>query len=365
MARPLEGIRILEVGHSRACAVCTQLLSDFGADVIHIAPFADDVGPPGPYSRGKKRLHLALEEPEQRRQIFRLAATAAAVVAASPDEILETLGVTELFLRSANKALVYTTVSAFGQGGPCGGRLAGDAEIQAEAGLMSITGEVDGEPLLCGGPIADYVGGLSGCIGTLIGILDAQRTGVGGQVDVSAMDALILCLENQFSGYLRTGEIPHPQGNSYELAAPVGLYRCGDKQSIMLSLASDLQWEKFVRALGQNGWLERPEYASMKDRIRNAEMLDREISCVLEKYDRATLAELLQAAGCVYGTVNDLEGVLRHPQVVNRGTMVETYFRDGTMYPLPGAPIRMSGLRRRRAFLAERSVTAEEIALQL
>ena len=104
------------------------------------------------------------------------------------------------------------------------------------------------------------------CSGTLMGILEAQKTGHGRRVDVSMMDSLIFCLENQFSSYLMTGKVPRPMGNSYASSAPIGAYKCKDGKSLMITVGTDAQWKTFCEALNQPQWYANEGWATMTQR---------------------------------------------------------------------------------------------------
>ena len=152
-----------------------------------------------------------------------------------------------------------------------------------------MTGEQGGKPIKCGASVADYSGALVGCIGTLMGIVDAQRTGHGRRVDVSMMDSLIFMLENQMSSYLRNGNIPIPNGNRYPGVSPIGDFMCKDGVPIMLHISTDVQWRKFAEVLNQPQWLENPKFASMSMRGQNYLEVEEEVSKVVAQYNSKEL----------------------------------------------------------------------------
>lgn len=357
--KPLEGIRVLDFTQFMSGPMCTLLLSDFGAEVIKIEnpPVGDNTrlgnvlekGESSHYAtrnRGKKSIVLNMKDPAQKELFLKLARTADAVVENFKAGTMEKFGITYEVLKEINPGIVYTSISGFGQEGPYASMPAFDATVQAESGLMSITGEEGGKPLKCGAAIADYCGGLAGCIGTVMALLDAQRTGIGRRVDVAMMDSLIFLLENQFSAYLREGKLPSLNGNRYPGSSPIGDFICRDGVPIMLNISTDAQWKNFAEACGQPQWLEDPDFADMHLRGKNYRKVEAEVSRVFAQHDSEELFYTLQAHKCVCGRINDFEGVKNHPQVKARGMIVNAFYDNGVSFQVPGNPIHMSGVER-------------------
>ena len=217
---------------------------------------------------------------------------------------------------------------------------------------MSITGPEGGEPVKCGASVADYSGGLMACIGTLMGILEAQKTGQGRRIDVSMMESLLFCLENQFSSYLRTGNVPKPSGNSYASSEPIGAYKCKDGKSLMITVGTDAQWKTFCEALNQPQWLANENWATMVQRAKDYKAIDAEVNRVFSEYTSDELADMLLAKNCVYGKINDFEAVKNHPQIAYRKALVDTEFENGVKFTVPGNPILMSGVERGEVYKA-------------
>lgn len=359
MSKPLEGLRILDFTQFMSGPICTLLLCDYGAEVIKIEnpPLGDatrygnivDNKVSSHYAsrnRGKKSIALNMKDPAHRNVFLELVKTADAVVENFKPGTMEKFGITYDVLKEINPKIVFTSISGYGQTGPYAKHAAFDQTVQAESGVMSITGPIGGNPVKCGASIADYCGGLIGCIGTLMGIVDAQRTGHGRRVDVSMMDSLIFCLENTFSTFLRSGKIPGPSGNTYASSAPIGDYVCKDGKSLMISIGTDAQWRTFAEVLGQQAWLDNPEYETMSKRVAKRAEIDAEVNRVFAQYNRDDLAELLQSRQCVYGKINDFSDVATHPQVEYRKTIVNANYPNGVSFRVPGNPIHMSDVER-------------------
>lgn len=357
--KPLEGIRILDFTQFFSGPIATLLLSDYGAEVIKLE------NPPGGDStrygnvmrgegsshyatrnRGKKSVAINMKDPAQKDLFLKLVKTADAVIENFKPGTMEKFGVTYELLEKINPKIVYTRISGYGQEGPYASHAAYDATVQAESGVMSITGQPGGKPTKCGGSIADYSGGLIACIGTLIGIVDAQRNGHGRMVDVSMMDSLLLLEENMLSSYLITGKLPKPNGNRYPAASPIGDFMCKDGVPIMLNIATDAQFRSFAEVLGQPQWLENPDFATMASRADHYTEVEAEVNRVFAEMTSQEVAEKLQSKKLVYGSINNFEAVVNHPQVAYRKTFVNANYPDGTSFKVPGNPMLMSGMER-------------------
>ena len=351
--KPLEGMRILELSHSAAGAVCALLLCDHGAEVIKIeSPQAQrecvtdaQKCARAVQDRGKRCVVIDMEKEETRRQFWKLFESADAVVEDFCPGTVEKWGITYETLRRIRPAVVFTSVSGYGQDGPYARREASDGTVQAESGLMSITGERGKEPVRCGADLSYYMAALTGCIGTLTALIGAGETGQGRRVDVSVMETSMLCLENQLAVYMKNGVVPHPMGNSYDLFAPVGVYQSRDRKEFMLSVGTDRQWVVLCRALERPGWIEDPRYVTNMRRVEHIRELDRELRGEFEKYDREELARKFVSSHCVYGNINDLRAVAEHPQTAHREMIDRAVYPDGSVYRVPGDPIRMSGMK--------------------
>jgi len=365
MSKPLEGFRVLDFSQFMSGPMCTLLLNDFGAEVIKIEnpPIGDntrygniiDNGTSSHFAtrnRGKKSIVLNMKEVAHKNLFLELVKTADAVIENYKPGTMAKFGINYEVLKEINPKIVFTSISGYGQDGPYSDHAAFDQTVQAESGIMSITGSEGGEPVKCGGSIADYSGGLMACIGTLMGIIEAQRTGCGRRVDVSMMDSLIFCMENQFSSYLRTGNVPKPSGNSYASSAPIGAYKCKDGKSLMITVGTDAQWKTFCAALNQPQWFENGNWATMTQRAKDYKAIDAEVLRVFSDYTSDEVAEILQKNNCVYGKINDFKAVANHPQVAYRKTIVNAAFQNGTTFQVPGNPIHMSDVERQTEYSA-------------
>lgn len=365
MSKPLEGLRILDFTQFMSGPMCTLLLSDFGAEVIKIEnPPLGDVTRYGTIvedgasshfatrNRGKKSIVMNMKDESHKKMFLELVKQADAVIENYKPGTLEKFGVGYDVLEQVNPRIVLTSISGYGQTGPYASHAAFDQTVQAESGIMSITGFPGQEPVKCGAPIADYCGGLMGCIGTLMAMMEAQRTGHGRRVDVSMMDSMIFCLENAMSSYLKDGKIPQQTGNGYASSAPIGAFQCKDGVPLMISVSTDSLWQSFCKALDQPEWAADPSLATMTQRAERREEVDAMVAEVFRQYTADELAEKLQAVKMVYGKVNNFEAVANHPQVQHRQTMVQATYPNGVSFKVPGNPILMSGMERQTDYEA-------------
>lgn len=370
MGKPLDGMKILELTNSVSGSVCTLFLSDYGAEVIKIENpcepafemSEEEKCARATYDRGKESVVIDMDDGLVRKRFWKLCESADAVIEDFLPGTMEKWGITYETLKAVNPSIVYTSVTGYGQKGPYAKRRTADAVIQAESGLMSITGPRGKDSVRCGADISSYMAAMTGCIGTLIGLISAQRTGCGRRVDVSALDTSIMCLENQLAVYMKNSIVPKPMGNSYDLFAPVGVYESRDKKEFMLSVGTDRQWGVLCKALEKPEWIEDARYITNMRRVEHIDQLDPELRREFEKYDREKLAQKFVSSHCVYGNINDFQAVEAHPQLAYRGMIVRGVYPDGTCYRVPGNPIQMSGMNRQIEYPV--SMPGDEMSLQ-
>lgn len=363
--KPLEGIKILDFTQFLAGPLSTLLLSDLGAEVIklenpplgdatrYIASIQNEKS--SNYTtrnRGKKSVIMNLKDPQQKEIFFEMVRTADAVVENFKPGTLEKYGITYEVLQKLNPRIVFTSISGYGQTGPYRSHAAYDGAVQAEAGIMSVTGDLDGTPIRCGASIADTTAGLVGCIGTLSALYDARRTGVGRRVDVSMMDSIVTIMENLVSNYLATGEIPVPLGNRMWTASPFRDFVCKDGQSIYIGISTDSQFSSFCEIVGHPEWKNDPRFLTNELRPRHFKELEPLVEEALSHMDSDTLCAEMEKRHLVYGRINNVAQVVQHPQIQARNMIVNAVYSDGSAFRTPGCPIKMSGLEEQTEYCA-------------
>lgn len=358
MEGSLRKLRILEIGHLESAGIAGMILSDLGMEVIRVdtplsaepevvqssedaVTFGLAAGGDRICDRGKKRVFLDLRNREHRELFVKILASCNGLLDGCGSRVLADLGLGGKKLRALLPGLVYTQVSGYGSFGPYRNRLWSEAAIQAESGFVSTTGLEGDDPVRCGGDIATALGGLMTCIAMLMGLVGRQKSPQpqGRQIDVSLMDTLLFGLENQFSLYLKSGIVPKPKGNHYALSAPVGNFICKDGKEIMISVATESQWQAFAQALGREDWLMRLEFSNVSQRIIHYKLLGRELSAEFIRHTQKEVMELLQSRKCVYGCINDFPAVIMHRQVVLHKLFGKIVGSDSAVFFAPTSPV--------------------------
>ncbi|TMF51810.1 MAG: CoA transferase [Chloroflexi bacterium] len=327
---PLTGIRVVEVGIYMAGPFCAMQLADLGADVIKVenpdggdiardsAPFLD--GESSPFirlNRNKRSLAMNLKAPEGK-EVFRELVRGADVVV----ENLRpgTMGDLELdygHLAALNPGLVYIAASGWGQTGPYS-QLAGlDIMAQAMSGLISITGEPNGDPVKVGVPICDLVCALYGTIGALAALRVRELTGRGQFIDVSLFEAGVSLAVWEAGRFFATGEIPGPLGSAHQTAAPYQAIRAADG-FFTVGATTPRNWRSFCDALDHPEWASEERFKDNPSRHARRDVLIPMIEQVTSRKPRAHWVSLLQEAGVPCAEILTYDQVFNDPQLQAR-----------------------------------------------
>ena len=336
MAKPLAGLRVLDLTNVLAGPFCCHQLAHFGAEVIKVeAPgrgdLARQLGADAELNRrgmgisflaqnpGKKSITLNLKTAEGVALLKRLAETADVLVENYRPGVMDRLGVGHEVLKAVNPRLIYCAISGFGQDGPWIDRPAYDQIVQGVSGVMSITGDAETAPLRVGYPVADTIGGLTAAF-AICAALNAP--GRGSYIDVSMLEATIATMGWVVSNYLIGGVVPAPHGNENVTSAPSGTFRAADG---LLNIAAnkDEQWQALARHLGRDDLLTDPAYATREDRKANRSALKAELERSLATGSAQGWADELNRLGVPAGVVYSLPQVLAHPQISERGLLAD------------------------------------------
>lgn len=336
MAKPLAGLRVLDLTNVLAGPFCCHQLAHFGAEVIKVeAPgrgdLARQLGADAELNRrgmgisflaqnpGKKSITLNLKTAEGVALLKRLAETADVLVENYRPGVMDRLGVGHEVLKAVNPRLIYCAISGFGQDGPWIDRPAYDQIVQGVSGVMSITGDAETAPLRVGYPVADTIGGLTAAF-AICAALNAP--GRGSYIDVSMLEATIATMGWVVSNYLIGGVVPAPHGNENVTSAPSGTFRAADG---LLNIAAnkDEQWQALARHLGRDDLLTDPTYATREDRKANRSALKAELERSLATGSAQGWADELNRLGVPAGVVYSLPQVLAHPQISERGLLAD------------------------------------------
>ncbi len=318
---PLSHIRVLDLTHARAGPAAVRLLADWGADVIKIeAPGAGAItgGRRGPdeqnLHRNKRSLTLNLKDPRGLEIFMSLAARVDVVVENFKAEVKHRLGVDYEAVRAVNPAIVYASISGFGQTGPYGDRAGVDQIVQGMSGLMSVTGEPEHGPMRVGIAISDTSAGMFLGQGILLALLHRERTGEGQWVHTSLLEAMMNKLDFQAARYTMAGEVPTAQGNDHPYLVPMGTFPAADGL-VNVAAPSQRLWERFCEALGAGALLGDPRYRSARERAANKAALKADIAAVTRRHTVDHLVRVLNAAGVPCGPINDIGEAFADAQV--------------------------------------------------
>lgn len=316
---PLEGVLVADFSRVVAGPYATMLLGDLGADVVKVErPGAGDetrgFGPPfvegessyyRSINRNKRAVSWDLATAEGRRLAFELATRADVVVENFRPGTAERLGIGYADVSAANARVVYCSVSGFGASGRGAGLPGYDFLLQGVGGLMSITGDPDGEPRKVGVALVDVLTAQFALSGILAALYERERSGRGQKVEVNLLSSLLAALINQAATYVTTGRVPGRMGNRHPSIAPYETLHAKDRPFV-IAAANDRQFAALAGALGVGWMAEDARFAANAGRVVNRDELVRLLEEALATRPAAAWIEQLQAAGIPCGLVNDV-----------------------------------------------------------
>lgn len=356
VARILSGITVLDLTRVMSGPYCTLQLADMGARVIKVEhpSRGDDTRAWGPpfasgesvyflsVNRNKESLTLDFKHPEGRRILEGLLQRADVLVENFQPGALERLALDYPSLADRLPRLIYASISGDGHTGPSKDLPGYDAVAQAEAGLMSITGDPDGPPFRLGLPIADLVAGLFAAQGIILALLERASTGRGRHVDISMFDSVAALLTYQAANYLATGDNPPRMGNAHASIVPYGTFEVRDGQ-LMLAVGNDDQWRRFCAVASLQELAADPRFATNPQRVANRHQLLPMVSRVLKTRDREEWTALLRQATVPCGPVRTIGEMVADPQLAARQMIVSIAHPTAGDVRVMGNPVRMSG----------------------
>lgn len=350
---PLHGVRVLDFGQGVAGPYCGQLLADQGADVVKIEPLRGDwsrtMGDAGSHgqsgvfvsvNRGKRGISLDLRQPEAVEIVRGLAAAADVVLESFRPGVMDRLGLGRAELRRGNPALVYCSVTGFGQDGPNVDLPAGDSTMQAYGGLMSIVGERGGEPLRVGNVVSDMLAGMNAFSGVLLALLQRAAGAPGSDVQVSLLDSIVAFQAPPLSEFLMTDTLPERLGNDHPLIAPSGAIRTSD--GAICFTVFDHQWQAFCDGLALPQLAADERFATSGARQRHRDALRAVLEPIFANGSRAQWLDRLRAMDVLCAPINDYRDLLDDPQVRHNALFGRVEGQD-CAYPTIRNPIRLSG----------------------
>jgi crotonobetainyl-CoA:carnitine CoA-transferase CaiB-like acyl-CoA transferase len=370
---PLDGLTVLDASRVLVGPFCTMQLGDLGADVIKVErpgvgdqtrgwhpPTYGDSDEAAYYmsvNRNKRSVALNLAS-EEGRDVFRdLAADADIVVENFRVGKMDEWGLGYEDLRERNPELVYCSLSGYGEWGPDRHRPAYDIMMQAEGGLMSITGVEDSMPVRVGVAIADIGAGMYATQAVLAALLEREIGDAGGQkIDVSLLDGQVAWMTYMASNYFATGDPPGRMGSKHPTIAPYQAFETSDGH-VVVAVASENIWPRFCEALGREDLVDDDRFEANADRVDNREVLDALLEDEIASHTTQAFLDAMDDHGVPASEVRDLEDVFDDPHVRARGMRQSVEHPTAGEVEMPGSPMHFSrtptSIRRHPPLLGE------------
>jgi crotonobetainyl-CoA:carnitine CoA-transferase CaiB-like acyl-CoA transferase len=340
----LNGVRILDLSRLFAGNVLTQILGDFGAEVVKVEPPEGDTlrawktdGVPTHwkiYSRNKKSLCLGLRDARASEIIRKLVPSAAIFVESFRPGVLEKMGLSPDTLLALNPSLVVVRISGWGQDGPYARRPGFGTVIEGISGFAAINGFADREPVLPPMYLADGVAGIYGACAAMIALREVEVNGGKGQVvDLPLLDPLFAILSPQAANYRLTGKIKPRTGSRSTNSAPRNAYACKDGKYVGLSASIQKMAERLFRSIGRPDLIADPRFRTNADRLHNAIELDRIIGGFIAERTQAENVAFFEAAEVTIGPIYDTAQIMADPHVIERELIAD--YPDDDMGQIP------------------------------
>jgi CoA:oxalate CoA-transferase len=356
MPKPLTDIKVLDLTRVLAGPFCTMILSDLGAEVVklEIPSTGDDSRAFGPFihsrslyflsiNRGKKSISLNLKSAAGKEMFKALIPHFDVVIENFRPGTMEKLGLGYEVLKALHPGLIYAASTGFGHSGPDSSKPAYDILAQARGGIMSITGNPDSEPTRVGMSLGDITASLFTAIGINAALYQRLFTGTGQKIDVAMLDAQVAILENALVRYQSDGISPSPLGTRHPTIAPFQAYRAADRHFV-IAVGNDNLWVTFCTAIGREDLAKDQRFATNRLRTDNLEKLNQILEPIFGRNTAAEWLKLMAAAGIPSAPINDVEAVMKDPQVLARNMIVEVPDDIAGTIKIAGNPIKMSSL---------------------
>jgi CoA:oxalate CoA-transferase len=352
--RPLDGIRVLDLTRVLAGPFCTALLADLGAEVIKLEPpTGDDYRHIGPFvqgesalftlvNRGKSSVVIDLKAPEGQALARRIAASCDVVVENFRPGVAARLGLGADTLRAETPALIYASISGFGQTGPSTALPAYDLVAQAMAGLMAVTGEEGGAPLKVGESYGDLMAGLYASWAILAALVQRDRTGTGAMLDVAMFDALFSLLPTSHALQFYAQKTPTRTGNRHPLSTPFGCFACADGQAVIAVLGEG-QFARLCAVIGAPDAAADPRFGSDEGRTAHEPLIKALIEAWTGPRPTAEVTAALSAAGIPTAPILTLAEAAATPHAQARHLVADLPHHSLGHAPVVGQPVHFNG----------------------
>ncbi|WP_192574383.1 CaiB/BaiF CoA transferase family protein [Oligella urethralis] len=380
MMRPLDGIKVLELGQLIAGPFATKILAEFGAEVIKIEPPLS--GDPlrkwrllhegtsvwwASQSRNKKSVTVNLRSPEGQGIIRRLVKEVDILVENFRPGALESWGLDEDTLKSINPALIMVRISGYGQTGPYRDRPGFGVVGEAMAGFRHLSGEPGRPPVRVGISIGDSLAALHAVIGSLMALRHREVQQGGGQVvDVALYESVFNMMESLVAEYAHFGEVRQPAGSSLPGITPSNAYLCADGKYALIAGNGDSIFKRLMLLIGRPDMAEDPAFAHNDGRVAEAEYIDGVIAQWAAQHSLDEVLQALHEHRVPAGRVYDVADIFKDPHYQAREMLIQGELEDGTAVTLPGILPKLSktpgGVERKAPTLGQ---DTDEVLLSL
>ncbi len=350
---PLAGVRVLDLTRVLAGPFCAMQLGDMGAEVIKVEEpgKGDDtrqwppfVGGEATYfmsvNRSKKSITLNLKAPEGREILRRLAKKSDVLLENFRTGTMERLGLGWKALSRLNPRLVYCAISGFGESGPEAHRAGYDLVVQAESGIMDLTGFADGPPVKVGNSIGDLVAGMAAAHGVTLALLARAKTRRGQKVEIAMLDVMAALLTYQAGIYFGTGQRPTRRGNAHPSIVPYEVFKAADAY-LTLGVANNSLWERCCAALARPELAKDPRYATEAKRVENRGALVPLLNEILGARTADEWMKRFEEVGVPAGRIRTVPEVCESPHLKARGMVVTLPHPAAGRVTVMGVPVRL------------------------
>jgi formyl-CoA transferase/CoA:oxalate CoA-transferase len=352
---PLEGIKVIDLSAVMSGPFCSQLLADFGADVLKIEPpgtgdMMRDFGPPFVkgesyyfllHNRNKRSMTLNLQSAKGMEVFRKLATTADIILENFRPAVKRKLKIGYEDLKGDNPRLIYASISGFGQDGPYENRAGFDLIAQGMSGLASVTGWKETGPVRVGVAIGDSLAGIFATYGILLALFEREKSGKGQRVETSLLEGLVAVLGFQAAKYFGSQERPERLGNDHGMVAPYGTFRTKDGY-MNIAAGNQAMWTRLAKTLGLEQLTNDERFLTMAERVKNLAELARLIEEKLAEKTNKEWEALLDEAGVANGPILHIDEVFQDPQVLHQEMLLEMdHPRAGKIKTL-GFPVKLS-----------------------
>jgi CoA:oxalate CoA-transferase len=354
MAGPLEKVRVLDMTWALAGPYCSMLLADLGAEVIKVEnpeggdpsrknfPFVKEVSS---YflsvNRGKKSVTVNLQHSRGKEIVLSLAKKSDVLVENFRPGVMDRLGLGYAAMREVNPKIIYAACSGFGRTSPYAHRPAYDVIVQGMGGTLSITGEEGGPPVRVGFSIGDIGGGVFTALGILSALHERERSGQGQMVDVAMLDCQMAFLENAFTRFFATGEVPKRIGTRHPVQTPFQALPTKDGY-IVVAVARQDWWEKFCQIINRLDLISDERFKTNPARTKNHKDLEEILTAITRTRNTAEWVADMEKADIACGPVNTVPQVAGDPHTLAREMITQVEHAQAGMLRVVNSPIKLS-----------------------